>query len=217
MASSLFHLSLNKFSESLEDAREIEYLPIPRSFITQIRDQVKELWGSQGPLQSVELFHYPTIDLCDMNRLEFNMVMNHPFECPEFVFEDNHVVWDYFVWEGVNFKWSICFICCRRLFNMSDDLAEKYWNMKKTEWNFFHCKDHRRFDAFEMLEDVIWDLDNYCDICITQSLYRVFSEERCREELPYHRQYNSDYDSSTDEYDHSSKSLVRYTPKPPLL
>lgn len=211
MASSLFHLSLKKFCHSLEDARELEYLPIPRPYKIIIRDEVKAFWGSQGPIESVEHFYYPSIDLWDMNRLEFNMVMNHPFECPEFVFEDNHVVWDYFRWEGENFKRSICFICCRRLFNMSDDQAERYWSMKKTEWNFFHCKDHQRVDAFEMLQDVIWDLDNYCDICIIQSLYRVYSEERCHEELPYHKKYNDEYD------DHSSESLIQHTPKPPHL
>lgn len=217
MVSSLTDLSFQVFCESLEDARMIEYSNLPRVLKRKMRQEVKKLWGAQKALTNVDEFNYSSIDLWDMNRLEFNMVMNHPFEVPEFVFENNHVVWDYYLWESDEFTFNTCVICARKLFQFNDEQAEYYWGMKKTGWKFFHNKNHKQIDGAEMLNEVIWDLDNYCDICVIQSLYRIYSEERCREELTIHYSNVHDSDSSTDDYDLSSQLPIHHTPQLPTV
>lgn len=206
VVSNLADLCLKAFCLSLEDARVIEHLNLPHSFKLKMRGEVKKLWVTQNALVDVKGFNYSSIDLLNMDRLKLNMLMNHPFEVPEFVFEVNHVVWDFYLWKGGDITFNICVICAKRLFQFDNHRVEYYWGVQN--FKIFHCKNHKQIDGGDMLTKVIWDHNNYCDICVIQSLYIIYSEEECREDSTFHYPTPNDSDSSCEEYDHSSQSLI---------
>ncbi len=109
----LFELACETFTLSLNDASDIESLPLPRLLKQRTRAIVKDLWLNQGPLQPPGDFDYSNVDLLDMTRSELNMVMNYPVSelgIPDFVQHENcHIVWEYYRWTNeeplpINFR-----------------------------------------------------------------------------------------------------------------
>ena len=170
-------------------------------------DEVKETIASAHP------FHPDRPDA--LSTKCFFALMSHPYEIPDFSDEENHVHFHYvirrrtvkkdFSDENVIQENKMCTRCFYADSQFSKPYSENLW--KQNRVLYFENTDHAVVKAENILEDVIWDPNNWCDFCVTEPLFFMMDKVECRTQYGLHTRkrsstfwddYSTDDDSDTD-------------------
>lgn len=126
----------------------------------------------------------------------FLYLMRLPNEIPPFANERNHVIWDYYIWKEGNKESKICNCCIGKKGQFYKPYSANMWLEKG--WTFTHIEDHSMYDSEELLENLIWDSDNWCSNCITEPLWtHILDDDDCMEEYDYHLKRRRTWSSSS--------------------
>ena len=137
----------------------------------------------------------------------FIALMSHPEEVPSIAYEENHVHFHYIVRRNIVKKTNsrMCTRCFYAESNFVKPYSENLW--KKWGVLYFEHTDHSIILGENLLDEVIWDPDNWCDFCITEPLFFIVDKEECRAQYGLHTRkrssrfwddYSTDDDSDTD-------------------
>ncbi|QHY93491.1 non-structural protein [Ambidensovirus_Croatia_17_S17] len=141
----------------------------------------------------------------------FVYIMMLPNELPCFAFEDNHVIFEYYLWKRQNCEMNLCVPCFISVSKEYKQYSANYWLDKG--WQFYKVKNHIRVKGDGLLY-VLWDRSSWCDRCICEPLiYDIIDYEDCYYDYHYHkkRRCTRCYDSSSDsdsDTDWQTRSLV---------
>lgn len=142
----------------------------------------------------------------------FVYIMMLPNEVPSFAYDDNHLIYEYYLWKKADkSEMNLCTPCYVSIGKEYKQYSANYW--LDQGWQFYKVKDHVRVSGEDLL-DVIWSRASWCDKCICESLIDdIVDYDECRYEYNYHRKrrcgrcYESSSDSESD-IEYQSLSLV---------
>lgn len=156
-------------------------------------EDVKETIENERPFHPERI--YPVSVNC------FIALMSHPWEVPEFVDDWAHVHFKYVVKQNytTNTKNRMCTRCFQTDSLVFKPYSENIWQEKNIMY-YLHT-DHTVVDSEYVLEEVIWDSNNWCDYCITEPLFFIIDKETCRVDYGLHTRKRSNFwnDYSTDD------------------
>lgn len=146
-----------------------ETIPESDEDIKGILREMEEGWESLKPIT-------PT---------KFLYLMRLPQGIPPFAHEKNHVIWDYYIWtEGMRER-KICEFCFAKKGQFFKPYSANMWFERR--WLFAHIEDHDIYNGDEILDNLIWDSDNWCNECIYEPLWlHILDDDTCLEEYDYH-------------------------------
>jgi hypothetical protein len=199
----LLELSLYTSLITLDDARSIELLPLPLTVKYSARRIIKSLWVNQQICLNPERYKYHKIDLNNMCRVDFNMLMNYNYnllgELDFIPYSIVHVCWGYILWKIGNVRsYRICISCYKTVSKLSGEPALANWGIRREKWRFFFIPKHMVIQSNGIFEHVIKKQENFCDICILNPLFEVIKRSECISRFKHHdRQYTSDESSDT--------------------
>lgn len=191
---SLFDIAGALMCTVLVDGSLIERLRIPKEISRKLRKSVKKCWMIDlTPLRNVDTYNYSKINLYDMNRENFNMVMCMDSRVNVWFANDiipdsdyYHVVkmyWKFTTEQGI---YRICEMCYKVLQSMSVSDVSRLWGEKKTKWCFGARKTHTVVERKRIHSCVLWNEDSYCDVCIRKTLFRLYDGRACNKKFGLH-------------------------------
>lgn len=133
----------------------------------------------------------------------FVYIMMLPNEVPSFADEDNHLIYEYYLWKKLDGSvQNLCQACYISIGKQYRQYSANYW--LDQGWSFYKIKDHVRVSGEDIL-DILWSRASWCDRCICEPLIDdIIDYEDCRLEYNYHlkrrciRCYDSDSESESD-------------------
>lgn len=141
----------------------------------------------------------------------FIYIMMLPNEVPSFAYEDNHLIYEYYLWEKENCEMNLCIPCYISVSKEYRQFSANYW--LDQGWKFYKVKDHVRVPGDGLL-DVLWSRASWCDRCICEPLIDdIIDYEDCCYDHHYHRKrhctrcYESGSDSDSD-IEQQTRSLM---------
>lgn len=141
----------------------------------------------------------------------FVYIMMLPNEVPSFAFEDNHLIYEYYLWKRENCEMNLCIPCYISVSKEYRQYSANYW--LDQGWQFYKVKDHVRVDG-EGILDILWSRASWCDRCICEPLIDdIVDYEDCCYDYNYHKKrrcyrcLDSSSDSESD-IECQSRSLV---------
>ncbi|WBG67114.1 hypothetical protein [Drosophila suzukii associated ambidensovirus 1] len=119
-------------------------------------------------------------------------------EIPNFCFEKNHVVFEYFVqsFYGNSRERCLCEFCYVKLGRPFLPYSANLWMEKG--WHFKKVLAHQIAYAENILEDVIWKPDYWCEECVKEPLFDIKDTWECSIDTDFHRKRRR-YSSSDDD------------------
>lgn len=128
----------------------------------------------------------------------FLSLMRLPDEVPVFANERNHIIWDYYIWTKDGRERKICHCCFGSKGQFYKGYSANLW--LENNWTFKRIEDHSIIDGDRLLEDLIWDEDNWCNECITEPLWEhILDDDDCLEDYDYHLKRRRRWSSSSSE------------------
>ena len=141
--------------------------------------------------------------LMPMNVQTFVDLMSLPYELPSFAVEDNNIIFEYFEWKEGSKITKLCPYCYGIKSKFYRNYSENYW--KYMNWRFYKIEEHLQVHINDILEELIWDLTNWCELCVMEPLFDIIDGFQCNMDFAYHCKrrnlYDSDSDTSDDSYD----------------
>lgn len=141
----------------------------------------------------------------------FVYLMMLPNEVPSFADEDNHIIYEYYVWKKLDSEMNLCMPCYVSVGKNYKQFSANYW--LEQGWQFYKVKDHVRVSGEDIL-DVLWSRASWCDRCICEPLIEdIVDYGECCDDYGYHRKrrcgrcYDSSSDSESD-IETQSRSLI---------
>lgn len=128
----------------------------------------------------------------------FLYLMRLPDAVPPFAQERNHIIWNFYEWnDNGNIK-KICGCCLCAKGQFYKPYSANMW--LDNGWSFKHIQDHSMLDGDQLLENLIWDEDNWCSSCITEPLWEhILDDDDCLDEYDYHLKRRRRWSSSSSE------------------
>lgn len=172
-----------------------ESIPVSDEDLDKVEEVVSKGWRGMRPW-------------CPQN---FVYIMMLPNEIPSFAFEDNHLIYEYYVWKKSNCEMNLCLTCYIRESQEFRQYSANYWLDKG--WQFFKVKNHIRVDG-EGLLDVLWSRVSWCDICTCEPLIDdIIDYDECYYDYHYHRKRrcnrcSSSSDESESDIEYNTRSLI---------
>lgn len=128
----------------------------------------------------------------------FLYLMRLPDEVPPFAHERNHIIWDYYLWNQGEKESKICGCCLGKKGQFYKPYSANMW--LDNGWSFKRIEDHSMIDGGELLENLVWDADNWCSECITEPLWiHILDDDDCLDEYDYHLKRRRRWSSSSSE------------------
>src|SRR5699024_9567280 len=90
----------------------------------------------------------------------FIYLMRLPDEVPPFAYTRNHVIWDYYIWTKEGKYVRICSDCFGSKGQFYKAYSANLW--LESGWSFKRIQDHCIYDGESLMQDLIWDLGNWC-------------------------------------------------------
>lgn len=144
----------------------------------------------------------------------FVYLMCHPPEVPSFVFEKNHIIYDYYTKSDYEctYKSRLCSNCFPLVSRYYYPYSANLWLRDNIIYK--HCKSHSVINGDEVLEKVIWENNSWCDNCSITPLFKLLDDNDCYSEYDFHhsskRRWDSDSDDSCDNYNCSrSENIIK--------
>lgn len=130
---------------------------------------------------------------------EFVRLMRLPVGiCPPFAHNVSHVIYEYIKWVKPESKCYLCYSCYLSIAQPFLQYSKNLWELNG--WEFYKMKTHEVVKGDDVLEEVIWNEENWCSRCITFSLIKaIVNYEDCLYEYDFHLKKRRYYDSSADE------------------
>lgn len=173
-----------------------ESVPINDSDLEKVEDAISRGWKGMRPW-------------CPQ---AFVYIMMLPNEIPSFAYEDNHVIFDYYLWKRQNCEMNLCVPCYISVSKENRQYSANYW--LDQGWQFYKVKDHIRANGDDLL-DILWSRSSWCDRCICESLIDdIVDYEDCCTDYSYHRKrrcircYDSSSSDSESDNECQSRSLM---------
>lgn len=136
-------------------------------------------------------------------------------DLPPFSYEWNCIIWDYYKQSRPDeFRRDrLCHFCYGIVSKFYKQYAGNVW--KENKWRFYHVTDHSKVSEEDLLSDVVWNPDNWCERCYIEPLFDILHIDDCRDEYHYHCKrvrrrldFSSD-ESSCDEYCQEEEKRIR--------
>lgn len=128
----------------------------------------------------------------------FLSLMRLPDEVPPFAHERNHVIWNFYIWKKGEVESKICYCCIGAKGQFYKPWSANMW--LENGWTFKHVQDHSMIDGDKLLEQLIWDEDNWCSECISEPLWEhILDDDDCLDEYDYHLKRRRRWSSSSSE------------------
>lgn len=200
----------------------------PKPFERDVCRRLKRIWMKETPLpMEPHLFDCRYLEFTGLplpDKHTFIMLTNITGQdsiLPHFwpIASTGHVYFDYYeVWLASGTS-ELPYVLCRNCFMknhcagpkqedvgspMSDFDYSTYWHTMG--WKFFNVKSHFGCDPDEFIDTVVKRESSWCDSCVLQPLFRLYTWETCMENTDVHvyRRNNDDGSASGVESDDSS-------------
>ncbi|AAO38889.1 non-structural protein NS-3 [Blattella germanica densovirus 1] len=119
-------------------------------------------------------------------------LMEHPDTVPQFAFDHSHIITTSIVWYKEEYnsetesyeRERLCSQCWYRMANPRADDSADQWYMNG--WTFGREYSHYCVCSKEDVLDIIQDKNNWCAICVTQSLIDILTYDECVAETEFH-------------------------------
>jgi hypothetical protein len=147
----------------------------------------------------------------------FVYLMRLPDEVPPFAHERNHIIWDFYLWYEQGREKKICEPCYSGKSRFYRPGSANEWLEKG--WVFKRVENHSMIDGDRLLENLIWDEDNWCSLCIVEPLWiHILDDDDCLFDYEYHLKrrrtwsHSSSEDSDIDYCKHTVMQGIRLNP-----
>ena len=159
-----------------------ETIPESDEYITKTLEAMENGWEYLKPISTETFLH----------------LMRLPNEVPPFAYERNHVIWDYYEWhQGLHLE-KLCNCCMVFESKFFEQYSANFW--LENNWQFKRIQDHDVYSGEILLENLIWNRDNWCSRCITEPLWEnILDDEDCLYQYNYHLRKKRQYDDSSSE------------------
>lgn len=128
----------------------------------------------------------------------FLNLMRLPDKVPPFAYERNHIIWDFYIWRQGTVESKICSYCFGAKGKFYKPWSANMWLEKG--WTFTRVQDHSMISGDMLLENLIWDEDNWCSQCIIEPLWdHILDDEDCLYDYDYHLKRRRRWSSSSSE------------------
>lgn len=131
----------------------------------------------------------------------FIALMEYPWEVPEFTDEWAHVHFKYVVKTNynTNARNRMCTTCFHEKSLCFKPYSENLW--KQNNETYYLHTDHNVVEGEYVLEEVVWDSNNWCDFCITEPLFFIVDKDTCKSDYGLHTRKRPNFwnDYSTDD------------------
>lgn len=143
----------------------------------------------------------------------FIALMNHPFEVPYFCDIVCHIHFEYYIQTHMNTR-KQSRLCKQCFFTISDYYKPYSANLWKQQGVYYTLyKNHTVIDADNILQEIVWEPNNWCDHCIIEPLCYVMDYSECRrkyyEESKYYSSIAWESDSSDSDDNDPDRCIVQ--------
>lgn len=146
------------------------------------------LWSGTTPFTSETFVHLFTL----------------PDEIPPFAYEKNHILFNYIIEQkrsGINQivrRKRLCKPCFLIVSEASKCYSMNLWLERNV--SYLRISRHTVADGEDLLKDIIWDLNNWCERCTIEPLFKIIDDDECFRYHNYHLKRRTSWsDSSTDD------------------
>ena len=183
----------------VNDIQILEKLPFPLQI--DFRKKLKERWMFKvRPSSNRHTYEYRYLDLPNLFKSEFVMLMHHPREMPLFwpywLHSSCHAYFNFYELKyNSSESVSVCRPCFQKLSHPSSEVDEEfpfntYWSERG--WRFFKITKHKVIEAEEIIKKVIKRRKSWCGWCVLEPLFDLYTWDMCKNQTHEHDDYDSD-------------------------